>query len=440
MAFDTEPPNRRRRGARFHQESLRDTLEFFPGLAFVCDGDKVEEISVSGCHALGFDDPGEVIGTPFTALIDPAPAHHNLLHEVRSTPGAIPVKIRHRTGEAFPAEISGHWARELGANKSVVMVTLDDSPFKLAVDFSLDLICVCEDNQIRYMNDAGLDLLGYNRVQDMMGAEPATLLHPDYRALLDSPASIEETLREKDVFPARLRTAQGNSLDVRMAIQGSQTKPTQLFIQAEDITAQNQTLLAQQRRIEHLEEKVRERARMLALELQQRRDMEVQMRRLATHDGVTGLPIRMLLMDRIESALVWSSKVDTPVGLIALALDRFHAINRDYGCDAGDEVLRTVAERLVATIKPTDTASRLNGAEFVILCQAIEQEDELDAMVERITEAMEKPHTLNDGTKVPLDLNMGIALAPADGTNPSVLLETALGRISSATHKQRMSA
>src|SRR6202023_720774 len=91
----------------------------------------------------------------------------------------------------------------------------------------------------------------------------------------------------------------------------------------------------------------------------------------ATHDALTGLPNRALLVDRIDQALVHSQVSGGCTAVLFIDLDRFKQVNDTKGHAAGDTVLRRVAEQLVAALRPTDTVARIGGDEFVVLAPRV---------------------------------------------------------------------
>lgn len=126
-----------------------------------------------------------------------------------------------------------------------------------------------------------------------------------------------------------------------------------------------------------------------------RKHVEAELQHLAMHDQLTGLPNRVLFMDRVEHALAAAERRGPGrVGLIFLDLDRFKVVNDTWGHGEGDNVLKTMAERIVASIRPGDTAARLGGDEFAVLCPAVSGVTELDSVAKRLQDALRRPWKL----------------------------------------------
>jgi len=133
---------------------------------------------------------------------------------------------------------------------------------------------------------------------------------------------------------------------------------------------------------------------------------------MATHDSLTGLPNRTLILDRVEQMLVRSRRNHTPVAALFIDLDNFKSINDTLGHDAGDELLRAVAARLDGVVRATDALGRLGGDEFVVIAEDLSLAAGPELIAERVLEALEQPFTLGEGddaSTVTVTASVGIA-------------------------------
>lgn len=138
--------------------------------------------------------------------------------------------------------------------------------------------------------------------------------------------------------------------------------------------------------------------------------------RRATHDPLTGLPNRALIRERLANALQRSRRSGLSVALLFIDLDGFKLINDTRGHDAGDEVLKIVASRLLEQVRPGDTVARLTGDEFVVLCEQLEQPATLSGLAERLNQSLRQPCDL--GTE-PLVVTASIGVAIGGGSTHS---------------------
>jgi diguanylate cyclase (GGDEF)-like protein len=132
---------------------------------------------------------------------------------------------------------------------------------------------------------------------------------------------------------------------------------------------------------------------------------------LATHDSLTGLPNRTLILDRVEQMLARSARNQTPVAALFIDLDNFKSINDTLGHGAGDELLRAVTARLDGVIRDVDALGRLGGDEFVVISEALTLKVGPELIAERLLEALERPFQLgvNKETRVSVTASIGIA-------------------------------
>jgi diguanylate cyclase (GGDEF)-like protein len=146
--------------------------------------------------------------------------------------------------------------------------------------------------------------------------------------------------------------------------------------------------------------------------------------RLALHDHLTGLPNRSLFLDRVDHALRGSARTGDGVAVLLMDLDRFKEVNDTLGHHCGDLMLKELARRLSAVVRPTDTVARLGGDEFALLVPHLTQPDSGIALAERIGRALQDPFVV-DGLPLEAEASVGIALHPQHGDDVETLLQRA---------------
>jgi diguanylate cyclase len=161
-----------------------------------------------------------------------------------------------------------------------------------------------------------------------------------------------------------------------------------------------------------------------------------QLRHLATHDVLTGLPNRVLLDDRISQALTHAHRDKTAFAVMLCDLDRFKLVNDSLGHGAGDHLLQQVARRLTEVIRDVDTVARLGGDEFVIVLSPGTSRPEAAAVAQRIIEAMQ-PVVEIAGITIHTSPSIGIAFYPEDGTTVEALVAHADAAMFAAKHRGR---
>ena len=250
------------------------------------------------------------------------------------------------------------------------------------------------DNLGRFLqvNPAMVTLTGYSE-QQLLGMTMEDLVAPDdvvnYRKrlaayhlnpVLDAPAE------------RRWIHADGRDLWVQLNVSPSETNADGTYVvgQVEDITARKQA--------------------------------EARLRHQALHDGLTGLPNRVLLMDRIDHALAVTSRTRRVVAVFYLDLDGFKEVNDSAGHAVGDQALVHVGHRIRAALRPADTVARLGGDEFVVVCEALHAAENAVAVADRIFRAIATPFVHGDRTFI-LTCSMGISLSNGSSRPEELLRE-----------------
>jgi diguanylate cyclase (GGDEF)-like protein len=145
---------------------------------------------------------------------------------------------------------------------------------------------------------------------------------------------------------------------------------------------------------------------------------------LAYHDGLTGLPNRSFLSKLLEDRIRQANRYDRAFAVLFLDLDRFKEINDTLGHDAGDELLREVAERLEDVLRESDTVARMGGDEFVVLLPEIQSEEEVSTVARKVLSKLKDPFELL-GHKFTVTASIGVSLYPRDGRDEQTLMKNA---------------
>jgi len=133
----------------------------------------------------------------------------------------------------------------------------------------------------------------------------------------------------------------------------------------------------------------------------------------AYHDSLTGLPNRLLLLDRLEHAIELAKRDERLLGVMFIDLDHFKSINDNLGHDKGDMVICEVAKRISECLRPTDTVARLSGDEFMVVLEGLRTIDRITEIAKRIVYSIGKPVDFGDETAI-VTCSVGISVYPFD--------------------------
>jgi len=154
------------------------------------------------------------------------------------------------------------------------------------------------------------------------------------------------------------------------------------------------------------------------------RALSLRMSHLAQHDILTGLPNRLLLTDRLDRAIAAARRHGSSLAVLFLDLDRFKRINDRLGHAAGDQLLTSVASRLAACVRESDTVSRHGGDEFVVLLTEVACAEDAAFSADSLLAAIAAPHRVG-GRDLYVTASVGIGVYPAHGTDAETLLKKA---------------
>ena len=144
----------------------------------------------------------------------------------------------------------------------------------------------------------------------------------------------------------------------------------------------------------------------------------------ALHDALTGLPNRRLLFDRLALGIAHARRNKSSMAVMCLDLDGFKQVNDTLGHDAGDALLRMVADRLVATVREEDTVARLGGDEFVIGLWESTHVDAVARLAEKVVQAISQPYRIQDH-EMHVTASVGVSMYPEHGGTVEALMKNA---------------
>lgn len=267
--------------------------------------------------------------------------------------------------------------------------------FRSLIEDAPDVIIIMDANGvIRYGSPAVERVLGYNP-EELVGRVAFDLVHPEEVEKVRSlHAEIVHTHRPAWLVEIRCLHKDGSWRYLEITSKNMLEKPEVrgLVINARDVT--------------------------------ERKLFEARLEHQALHDSLTGLPNRVLLINRLESSIARSHRNGLKVGLLYLNLDHFKYVNDSLGHDVGDEALVSIARRLLMCLRAGDTFARLGGDEFVVLLEDVAGLEEVVAVAKQITEVLQTSIDVR-GHEVFVTTSIGVVLSASGADKPTDLLRDA---------------
>lgn len=429
--------DRREKGARYDVENLIQILEMSSDIICICnDGVICNANSVAG-NLLGTGNPEDLVGKPFTDFLatEYCEAIDDFVSILAEETEPFPAKLIALDGNEMGVKINVFKARELGPDHAIILgrdvthqvriseaVRRSEAKYRELVNNALDLICTCNDGIINFINLAGIAMLGIKDADTVIGEDISVLFHPDYQEIFAE--NLDSLVAENMLFPTRLVGPGSTYIDVEVGVSVFDVSGSLLMIEARDITDHNQAVEALYQANKNLELRVEERTRELTDEILLRHRVEQKLRHSASHDGLTGLPNRGLLIDRISAALACGHRENKNFALLFIDLDGFKAVNDRLGHKAGDLLLVDAAHRISDHLRETDTVARIGGDEFVVLLSDITGRASISLFAQKMVERISAPYTLH-AAKGEISASIGISVYPDDGQDSDHLLNKA---------------
>jgi len=279
----------------------------------------------------------------------------------------------------------------------------------LAIDQSPASVLICDQTwKIIYANKKFVQLTGHS-IDTILNKHPKELTHISSDSVQNKQLwkNIEVQVERASMWQGEMHSTRHGGEKfweqvVITAIKNEELEPIQFLILGEDISV--------------------------------RKRYEQQLLRQANYDLLTGLPNRMLALDRLKLALAQSRRDQTKVGLMFLDLDNFKHVNDTMGHDAGDTLLIEASRRIASSLRGNSTVARLGGDEFLIILPGIEEPLDSELVAERILEAFSTPFKLAT-QELFISTSIGLALYPTDSDNSSTLLQQADAAMYQAKNK-----
>ncbi|HEV7666134.1 MAG TPA: diguanylate cyclase, partial [Chloroflexota bacterium] len=299
---------------------------------------------------------------------------------LRATDGAL-------TGGILVLRDIAEWRRAESALRD------SEERYRRLVELCPDPIVVYCDSKIVYANAATVILAGADTAADLFGRSMLDFVHPDFQeSVVERSRTILEQGEGQGVNETTLRRLDGELIQIE-----STTMPI-MFEGRPAIQA-------------------------VLRDVTERRRAEAALAYQAMHDALTGLPNRVLLLDRLEQAIVSSRRDGTELGLLLLDLDRFKEVNDTLGHHAGDLLLQQVGTRLRSALRQGDTIARLGGDEFAMILPATDAVGVV-TVVENLLRRLQAPFSV-EGQPVVVGASIGIAVSPEHGQEPDALMRRA---------------
>ncbi|HEY8219427.1 MAG TPA: EAL domain-containing protein [Methylobacter sp.] len=328
---------------------------------------------------------------------------------------------RRKNGELFYEEKvitplkdeQGHVTHLVSTGRDITeRVKADEARAQLVaiLEATTDLVAILDPGGcLHYLNNAGYRLLGLDPNVDLNKFCLSELF----------PERIKQQL-QSEAWPIAYRTGSWSGETALLRMDGIEVPVSQVLLVHRDAPGE----------VEYLS--------TIARDISERKRFEAELQHQATHDILTGLPNRILLMDRLNAEMERARHANKSVAILFLDMDNFKRINDSMGHAVGDSLLKQIADRLQAALRPNDTIARHGGDEFAIIAGDLTRSEGVLAVLRKMYAAFERPMLLG-AQETYVTFCTGIAIYPHDGAGVEELLRnagTAMYRAVGAGHNQ----
>jgi diguanylate cyclase (GGDEF)-like protein/PAS domain S-box-containing protein len=273
---------------------------------------------------------------------------------------------------------------------------LSEDRFRSLIQNSSDVTLVIGEGQLcTYVSPAVTQLLGYTP-EELVGRPVSEFIHPDERQRVFAGLGSElQESAETSPIQFRMRRADSSWREVEAVVADQRLRPSVggYVAHVRDIT--------------------------------ERKEFEALLAHRALHDPLTGLANRQLILDRTEQMLARSRRTFAPVSAFFIDLDNFKDANDSLGHEAGDYLLRSVADRFAGLLRASDTVGRLGGDEFVILAEGLSMAGGPEVVADRVREVLRPPFLVEGFEGIPITITASIGIAIGDRPSAQELLRDA---------------
>lgn len=269
-----------------------------------------------------------------------------------------------------------------------------EAKYSTLVEKARDGIIIVQDYVYKFVNNAMADITGYTR-EELLGRNFLDVFDPEYRDILNQ--RYERRLSGEETPPV---------YEVKILRKNNTQKHVEVSFEL----------------VNYIDGKPADMA--FIRDITERIEAEQEIRRLAYHDALTGLPNRVLFYEQFTLAQARAQRHREKLAIVVLDLDHFKEVNDTLGHNVGDQLLNSVADRLRSLVRKEDVLARMGGDEFMVLLQEIGVIDDAITISRKIVESFKYPFVLNN-SNLHITTSVGIAIYPDDGKDMDTLIRNA---------------